>query len=121
MGGGGGNGDGDPLIPLLKLPTIGARMDYPDFVNSNTLIGKHQMGMVFSKISSATLWICLNVSPLRSTTKKERKNGLPSPSRLFPSRSPNSTSIGRIPETVCSSSGGENKTYPPASRISSWR
>ncbi|XP_057501482.1 protein SENSITIVE TO PROTON RHIZOTOXICITY 1-like [Actinidia eriantha] len=65
---------GDPRVPLLNLSTVRARMDslhrfLSDSVNTDTLIGKHQMDMVSNEISAAIHQIFVNGAALLACTQ----------------------------------------------------
>ncbi|GFY94035.1 C2H2 and C2HC zinc fingers superfamily protein [Actinidia rufa] len=65
---------GDPRVPLLNLSTVSARMDslhrfLSDSVNTDTLIGKHQMDMVSNEISAAIHQIFVNGAALLACTQ----------------------------------------------------
>ncbi|CAN4112864.1 unnamed protein product [Withania somnifera] len=64
----------DPTVPLLNLSAVQLRMDslhkfLSDSVNSNTLLGQHQMNMVSEEITSAIHHIIVNGAALLSSTQ----------------------------------------------------
>ncbi|XP_015072064.1 protein SENSITIVE TO PROTON RHIZOTOXICITY 1-like [Solanum pennellii] len=72
----------DPRVPLLNLSAVQTRMDslqkfLSDSVNSNTLLGQHQMNMVSDEITSAIHQIIVNGAALLSST--QLKNPPPPP------------------------------------------
>lgn len=63
-----------PRVPLLNLSAVQVRMDslqkfLSDSVNSNTLLGHHQMNMVSEEITSAIHQIIVNGAALLSSTQ----------------------------------------------------
>uniref|UniRef100_A0A6M2E7K0 C2H2-type domain-containing protein n=1 Tax=Populus davidiana TaxID=266767 RepID=A0A6M2E7K0_9ROSI len=74
----------DPRVPLLNLSTVRARMDslqqfLSESVNNNTLIGKDQMDMVSSEISSAIHEIIVNAAALLSCNSNSSQPFTPQP------------------------------------------
>lgn len=64
----------DPKVPLLNLSAVQARMDslqkfLSDSINSNTLLGQHQMKVVSDEITSAIHQIIVNGAALLSSTQ----------------------------------------------------
>lgn len=76
----------DPRVPLLNLSAVQDRMDslqkfLSDSVNSNTLLGQHQINLVSDEITSAIHQIIVNGAALLSSTQLTNP---PSESKINP-------------------------------------